>query len=162
MVADPIETVDGIGGSSACVLEARAPAEESRQWRFAASAPSLSHMRRVLRPFLLRSGLPESEVDDLVLAAGEAAANAVEHARDPSEAVFDVLADIDGPKVRIVVRDYGRWAPGDRDGHRGGHRDGHRGRGLLMMWQLAAVSLTSGPLGTVVTLRNVPGNRRDG
>lgn len=154
MVADPIETVDGIGGSSACVLEARAPAEESRQWRFAASAPSLSHMRRVLRPFLLRSGLPESEVNDLVLAAGEAAANAVEHARDPSEAVFDVLADIDGPKVRIVVRDYGRWAPGDRDGH--------RGRGLLMMWQLAAVSLTSGPLGTVVTLRNVPGNRRDG
>ena len=46
---------------------------------------------------------------NLVLAAGEAAANGVEHARHPTEPFFDVQAEIEGHSVRIVVRDYGRW-----------------------------------------------------
>ena len=48
----------------------------------------------------------------------------------------------------IVIRDYGRWVTAGAD-------PGNRGRGLHMMTMLAAVSLTSGPLGTTVTLRNL-------
>ena len=92
--------------------------------------------------------MPARDVDDLVLAACEAATNAIEHALGSTELFFDVRAEIDGTGVEIVIRDYGRWtadmpAPGDR------------GRGLRMMTMLTAVSLISGPLGTSVTLRNL-------
>ena len=104
-------------------------------------------MRQALRPFLQLSALSAHEVDDLLLAACEAAANSIEHAQHPAEPFFDVEAEIDGLRVRIVVRDYGRWSPGPADSN--------RGRGLHMMTMLTAVSLTSGPFGTTVTLRNL-------
>jgi anti-sigma regulatory factor (Ser/Thr protein kinase) len=154
VVADPIESVEGIGGSSSSVLEFPARARQARDWRFPSTALSVRGMRRELRPFLTRSGLPDAEIDDLVLAASEAAANGVEHAHDPSEPFFDVRAEIDGRRVRIVVRDYGRWATGRHD-------HGDRGRGLGMMSKLAAVSLTASPLGTSVTLCNVVEGLRD-
>ena len=56
-------------------------------------------------------------------------------------------AFLDG-RVEIVVRDYGRWrsdgTPPKDEGH-----------GLLLMSTLAAVTLTSGPFGTTVTLRRL-------
>jgi anti-sigma regulatory factor (Ser/Thr protein kinase) len=120
----------------------------TRDWRFPLTALSVRSMRHELRPFLSSSGLPEQDVEDLVLAACEAATNGIEHARHPAEPFFDVQAEITGRSVRIVVRDYGRWTAPDSD-------PGNRGRGLHMMTMLAAVSLTSGPLGTSVTLRNL-------
>jgi anti-sigma regulatory factor (Ser/Thr protein kinase) len=120
----------------------------TRDWRFPLTAMSVRSMRRELRPFLSSSGLPEQDVDDLVLAACEAATNGIDHARHPAEPFFDVQAEITGRSVRIVVRDYGRWTAPDTE-------PGNRGRGLHMMTMLAAVSLTSGPLGTSVTLRNL-------
>jgi anti-sigma regulatory factor (Ser/Thr protein kinase) len=140
-VAEPIHT--GTGSPAAV-------ATRTRDWRFPSTAMSVRTMRRELRPFLASSGLPEQDVDDLVLAACEAAANGVEHARHPAEPFFDVQAEIEGSSVCIVVRDYGRWTPPNAD-------PGNRGRGLHMMTMLAAVSLTSGPLGTSVTLRNLVG-----
>jgi anti-sigma regulatory factor (Ser/Thr protein kinase) len=119
-----------------------------REWRFPSVATSVRTMRHELRPFLAQSGLRGPEIDDLILAACEAAANGVEHARHPAEPFFEVVAEIDGPRVRIVVRDYGRWTPARAD-------PGERGRGLQMMTMLAAVSLTSGPHGTTITLRNL-------
>src|SRR5438067_540770 len=106
---------------------------------------SVRAMRCELRPFLADAGVAAAQIDDLLLAACEAATNGIEHARNPTEPFLDVEVQVAGPRVRIVVRDYGRWAP-----HRVDH--GHRGRGLQMMTMLAAVSLTSGPLGTTVTL----------
>lgn len=153
MVANPIETAEASGSGSASVLEFRPPVPRTRAWRFPATAPALSDMRRELRSFLTGSGLPDAELDDLVLAASEAAANGVEHARRPTQPCFDVLAEFDGRRVRIVVRDYGHWSTGRRDA-------GHRGRGLHLMTSLAAVSLTSGPLGTSVTLRSLVGGNR--
>jgi len=155
VVADPIESAESVAGSSSSVLEFPAPARRTQDWRFPSTATSVRGMRRELRSFLSGSGLPDAEIDDLVLAACEAAANGVEHARDPAEPFFDVLAEFHGHRVRIVVRDYGRWATGRRD-HQG------RGRGLRMMSLLAVVSLTSGPLGTSVTLRNFGDGLRDG
>jgi anti-sigma regulatory factor (Ser/Thr protein kinase) len=158
-VAEPIDTgavetapiepgadVDEATGGGSPV----AVATRTRDWRFPSTAMSVRTMRRELRPFLASSELPEQDVDDLVLAACEAAANGIEHARHPAEPFFDVQAEIDGRNVRIVVRDYGRWTPPNAD-------PGNRGRGLHMMTMLAAVSLTSGPLGTSVTLRNLVG-----
>jgi anti-sigma regulatory factor (Ser/Thr protein kinase) len=143
----PIDTGADVDGLMRRPLPV-AVATRTRNWRFPSTAMSVRTMRRELRPFLASSELPEQDVDDLVLAACEAATNGIEHARHPAEPFFDVQAEIEGRSVRIVVRDYGRWgapqtAPGDR------------GRGLHMMTMLAAVSLTSGPLGTSVTLRNL-------
>ena len=120
----------------------------SGAWRFPVAGTSVRGVRRALRPFLADAELPDNDVDDLVLATCEAAANAVEHAVHPTEHFFDLTAETDDGRVEIVVRDYGRWRtdrtpPGD-----GGH-------GLLMMSTLAAVTLTSGPFGTTVTLRRL-------
>ena len=153
MVADPIETAEGIGGSVAPVLEFRAPVRQTRTWRFPATTLSLRDLRRELRPFLAGSRLADGEIDDLVMAGCEAAANAVEHARDPTQPCIDVLAEIDGRRVRVVVRDYGRWVTDRRAA-------GDRGRGLHLMTTLAAMSLTSGPRGTAVTLRSFADGRR--
>ena len=121
---------------------------QSCDWRFPSAAASVPAVRRALRLFLAQAPLPARDVDDLVLAACEAATNAIEHALGSTELFFDVRAEIDGTGVQIVIRDYGRWStampsPGDR------------GRGLRMMTMLTAVSLISGPLGTSVTLRNL-------
>ena len=83
-----------------------------------------------------------------MLAACEAATNAIEHAQGSTELFFDVRAEIDGTGVQIVIRDYGRWTAGHADPRR-------PGRGLRMMTMLTAVSLFSGPIGTSVTLRNL-------
>ena len=119
----------------------------SGTWRFPVAGTSVRGVRRALRPFLADAELPDNDVDDLVLATCEAAANAVEHAVHPTEHFFDLTAETDDGRVEIVVRDYGRWRTDSTPG------DG--GRGLLMMSTLAAVTLTSGPVGTTVTLRRL-------
>jgi anti-sigma regulatory factor (Ser/Thr protein kinase) len=101
-------------------------------------------MRRGLRAFLDDAGLSHDEVEDLVLAACEAATNAGEHAQHSTEPFFDVATQIAGGVVTIVVRDYGQWrAPGSSP---------HRGRGLAMMRVLADTSVAVGAHGTTVTL----------
>ena len=54
--------------------------------------------------------LPDDEIDDLVLAACEAAANAVEHAVHPTEHFFDLTAETEdgrvgdrGPRLRALA-----------------------------------------------------------
>jgi anti-sigma regulatory factor (Ser/Thr protein kinase) len=157
------EPVADLGSSMRAGVRALAPLEVremhsdalTRDWRYPSTALSVRSMRRDLRPFLMSSELPDAEVDDLVLAACEAAANGIEHAQHPTEPFFDVQAEVEGRQVRIVVRDYGRWTM-----RRVG--PGHRGRGLRMMTTLAAVCLTSWPLGTSVTLRNLVDGRSGG
>ena len=64
-------------------------------------------MRRGLRVFLDDTGLGPDELYDLMLAACEAATNAIEHAQQPTEPYFDVLFEVDAGRVTIVVRDHG-------------------------------------------------------
>jgi anti-sigma regulatory factor (Ser/Thr protein kinase) len=116
-----------------------------RQWRWPSVSASVRTMRLELRSFLDVAGLPVDELDDLILAASEAGANAVEHAGsfDP---FFDVLTEVGEDWAGVVIQDHGRWrarSPG-----------GHRGRGLYMMGVLADVTLTVGSGGTTVVLRN--------
>jgi anti-sigma regulatory factor (Ser/Thr protein kinase) len=144
--AGPVEAVpdltDGFPPLSAV------PDRRVHAWRFPLAHASVPAVRRALRPFVARAGLPDDEADDLVLATCEAAANAVEHARWSREAHFDVTFECVGTDVMITVRDHGRWQPGRTP-------FGGPGRGLPMMMSLAAVTLTSGPQGTTVTLRTL-------
>jgi len=126
-------------------MEVRRP-RSRRAWRLWRHGTPVHSLRSELRSYLDESSLPAEELDDLVLATSEAAANAIEHARDPISDYFDVVADVDGSSVCITVRDDGRWRdpmPGDG-----------RGRGLLLMSVLSALSVTAAPGGTTVTLHN--------
>jgi anti-sigma regulatory factor (Ser/Thr protein kinase) len=121
---------------------------QRRQWRWPSTASSIRGMRVELRPLLATTGLPADDLDDLVLAASEAAANAVEHARPTDRPYFDVLTEVGAEWAGILIQDHGRWraASGGVD----------RGRGLYLMSVLADATLTVGKRGTTVVLRTRP------
>jgi anti-sigma regulatory factor (Ser/Thr protein kinase) len=146
-----VDRVDAEAVAGAAAFPPPAPPTTDAQrceWRFSSTAASVRGVRQALRPFLTAAHLPAGDLDDLVLAACEAAANAIEHAQGSTELFFDVRAEIDGGGVLVEIRDYGRWKTGLLV-------RGERGQGLRMMTMLAAVTVLSGPLGTSVTLRNV-------
>jgi anti-sigma regulatory factor (Ser/Thr protein kinase) len=123
------------------------PWRRRRHWRWPSVITAVRAMRLELRPFLDVTGLPDDELQDLVMAAGEAASNAVEHAHRPTPPFFDVLAEVGEVWARIVVQDHGHW--------RTPVAGGHRGRGLQMIGVLADATLTTGSRGTRVVLRNL-------
>ncbi len=116
------------------------------QRRWPSVATSLPAIRLELRSLLGMTALSEDEREDLILAAGEAATNAVEHARFPTVPFIDVCVEVGENRACIVIQDHGRWRP-RTDG-------GDRGRGLRMMGLLAEATLTVGSEGTRVVLRN--------
>jgi hypothetical protein len=73
-VADPVAD---LGSSMLAGVRALAPLGVgemhsdalTRDWRYPSTALSVRSMRRDLRPFLMSSELPDTEVDDLVLGA---------------------------------------------------------------------------------------------
>jgi anti-sigma regulatory factor (Ser/Thr protein kinase)/putative methionine-R-sulfoxide reductase with GAF domain len=100
------------------------PVEGVLRVRFAADPQVLSQMRRMLRRWLQGHGAERDEIAPIILAVGEACANAIEHAYAPGVAYFVLEADHSDGLVTVVVRDTGRWrAPRGTD----------RGRGLKMM-----------------------------
>jgi anti-sigma regulatory factor (Ser/Thr protein kinase) len=107
----------------------------------------LAGLRRALRGWLSAIGADEDTAADVLLACGEAAANAVEHAfpDDPGELTVQLRLSADR-ELTVRVADTGRWrrvpAPGDR------------GRGLpLMHAVMDSVRVEPGEGGTVVTMR---------
>jgi GAF domain-containing protein/anti-sigma regulatory factor (Ser/Thr protein kinase) len=129
------------------VLAIRRPAEvaERLELDLPAEPGSLAVMRRAFQEWLRGADLDESFGYDVLVAVGEAAANAIEHAYGPSEARFHVTAAIEGDDVVVGVRDAGQWRPA---------RGSHRGRGLAMMRDLMDdVEVESGEHGTLVTMR---------
>jgi anti-sigma regulatory factor (Ser/Thr protein kinase) len=115
------------------------------RWRFAATARTIPALRRALRRVLTEAGLDEDHAHDLLLAACEAATNAIEHAQDPTEPFFDVTAEALGGTVTITVRDYGQWR------ERVPSMD--RGRGSTLMSAFADITARPGPEGTTVVIR---------
>ncbi len=107
----------------------------------------LASLRQDLRSWLQRTGASAAELADLVLACGEAAANAVEHAyRDGATGDMIVMARCSGGSVELEIRDFGRWQPRPAPGD--------RGRGLRLMRSLAdTVEITPGTAGSVVLVR---------
>jgi anti-sigma regulatory factor (Ser/Thr protein kinase) len=121
------------------------PARRS-EWRLQNVESSLPSLRRELSAALSTSPLSADETYDLVLSVSEAASNAVEHAQDPRQPFFDVVAEVDDSTVTVTVTDHGRWLPPTVSAF--------RGRGLEMMHMLADTTVTTGADGTTVTIRS--------
>jgi serine phosphatase RsbU (regulator of sigma subunit)/anti-sigma regulatory factor (Ser/Thr protein kinase) len=101
-------------------------------------------LRRTLGRWLTGAQLTQDEQFDIVLAASEAAANAIEHAYGARQATFAVSCERDAQVVRITVRDDGRWRESRPYG---------RGRGLTIMRALMdTVDIESSESGTTVAL----------
>jgi serine phosphatase RsbU (regulator of sigma subunit)/CheY-like chemotaxis protein/anti-sigma regulatory factor (Ser/Thr protein kinase) len=96
--------------------------------RLPAEPRALRGLRRELAGWLRALGASQLVIEDLTLAASEAAANAVEHAYGPGDHEFDLEADHKAGVVRIEVRDSGGWRPA---------RGQLRGTGLKLIRQLA-------------------------
>jgi serine phosphatase RsbU (regulator of sigma subunit)/anti-sigma regulatory factor (Ser/Thr protein kinase) len=114
--------------------------------RLPADRDGLKRMRAALGDWLdeLHAG-PELR-HDVLLAAWEACANAVEHAQGPASATFSLHADRDGSVVRVRVADTGRWRSAGSD-------PVERGLGLpLMRGLMDRVDIVHEADGTVVVL----------
>ncbi|TQM79178.1 anti-anti-sigma factor [Saccharothrix saharensis] len=87
----------------------------------------LSGMRRAVAAWAATAGLSADLLDDLQLALGEAAANAVDHAYPPdAPGDFTYAVATTATGLRVTVQDYGRWRPEPED-------KGYRGRGLQII-----------------------------
>jgi anti-anti-sigma factor len=108
---------------------------------------SLPAVRRRLSAWLTGLGMGEQDRVGVMVAVGEACANAAEHAyRGAAPGPMHVRASVDVDGVlTVTVRDEGTWRPPDRD-------PGDRGRGLLIMRQLVDGVVLEEQGGTTVTL----------
>lgn len=112
------------------VLAVSLPPTASRCWQFAADPGRLAAVRHDMRTFLLEQELPSDRIDDLLLLAGEALANAVEHAyHGRSTGPVHVRLEHRRDHVRLIVVDHGGW--------RIPQAPGQRGRGVGIMRVLA-------------------------
>ncbi len=129
------------------VAHRRAETTEPLSLDLPAVPAALPTVRRHLGAWLAGLGMGEQDRVGVMVAVGEATANAAEHAyRGTAPGRMQVVAavDVDG-QLTVTVRDQGRWRPPDRD-------PGDRGRGLLIMRQLVDGVVLQGEHGTTVTL----------
>ena len=114
---------------------------------FPARADELHVIRAAVRTWLEEHGLDPADREGIVLALGEACANAVEHAYvdvRPGDLAVE-LSMLDESLV-VVVRDFGSWRAVP-------HGDPDRGRGYEVMRALSdRVDVESGADGTIVTM----------
>jgi anti-sigma regulatory factor (Ser/Thr protein kinase)/putative methionine-R-sulfoxide reductase with GAF domain len=85
---------------------------------------SLHHIRAALRRWLTTAVADPDEANDILLAVGEATANAVEHAYDSSGGALAVHVELNGSQVLIQVIDSGGWRTTKSE---------NRGRGTQIM-----------------------------
>ncbi|MBD5634033.1 MAG: ATP-binding protein [Candidatus Eremiobacteraeota bacterium] len=114
---------------------------------FPALPESSRELRHTLRAFLERLRMDAARVDDVILAAGEAAGNAIEHAYRGDDGSVNLRAYVAERHLVVEVRDSGRWRL---------EGDPERGRGLGIMRALVdRVSIESTRSGTNVRLEIV-------
>ncbi|KUI38048.1 SpoIIE family protein phosphatase [Mycobacterium sp. GA-2829] len=115
---------------------------------FPADASHLAPTRRALRSWLARVGLKPAQATNVLIAAGEAVANAIEHGhrRNP-EGTISLRATALTDEVRVVITDTGVWKPPSPV------PDPRRGRGVTLMNALMHdVAIDHGAGGTTVHL----------
>lgn len=117
---------EGPGNDDAALLMVRAMAlADPLVARFPAEVESIPGLRRLLGRWLDEAGATRRDIDDLTLAAAEAAANAIEHAYGLAPGVVELhVATEDTDRVKVEISDFGNWRQ---------PRGTHRGRGLLLM-----------------------------
>jgi anti-sigma regulatory factor (Ser/Thr protein kinase) len=119
---------------------------ERMELTLAAEPESLAYMRRVLGRWLRVVGADDTETYEILVACGEACANAVAYAHHSGEASsYVVEARRRAAAVELEVRDFGRWrAP----------RAGSEARGLRLMSQLVdELEIDRTATGTAVRMR---------
>jgi len=119
------------------------------QLHLPAITSSLVTLRRALRRWLTDNQADPDDVIEVLIAVGEAAGNAVEHAYGPGDATFDVQGSVRAGELDICIRDYGSWRP---------PRGQNRGRGTMLMQQLMDdFEVTTTSEGTEVRMRRTLG-----
>jgi anti-sigma regulatory factor (Ser/Thr protein kinase) len=119
--------------------------------RLPAIPASLAVIRARLRTWLPTAQVTPSAAADVLLAVGEAASNAVEHAVRgiAGDVELEVTARATTTGLALTVKDNGRWhAP------RRSERSAQRGHGSRLMNALVdTVTVTPTPQGTTVEMR---------
>lgn len=106
-------------------------------------APELAAARATLRDWL-RAVIPVGHADEILLASGEALANALEHGRPPVSLRLEWVDNA----IRLAVRDSGSWlVSGDAP-----TRNNPRGLGIPIMTALSDSLTFETTDGTTVTL----------
>ena len=129
------------------VAHRRATSREALQLDLLAVPSALPGVRRRLNAWLTGLGMGEQDRVGIMVAVGEACANAAEHAyrgTEPGPMSVTAQVDVDGV-LTVTIRDEGTWRAPDRD-------PGDRGRGLLIMRQLVDGVTLEEDGGTTVTL----------
>lgn len=116
---------------------------------FSADPGELAGTRNALRKWLVRAGVDPSQTLDVLVATGEALANAIEHGhRDLPGGTVRLRATVLADRLHLTVADTGVWKPPHLD------PASHRGRGIALMRALMQdVSIETGDTGTTIDLR---------
>ncbi|MEW2165268.1 SpoIIE family protein phosphatase [Streptomyces sp. NPDC007084] len=115
---------------------------------FPAESSQLAPVRKTLRSWLDQCDLPPRTVQNVLVAAGEACANAIEHGhRDAPGDVIHIRAEAFVDNLHLTIADTGRWKAPEPE------LNTHRGRGMRLMRALMQqVTVTPGPSGTTVDM----------
>ncbi|MFI7689836.1 SpoIIE family protein phosphatase [Nonomuraea sp. NPDC049655] len=116
---------------------------------FPAESSQLAPVRSALREWLARCQLTPSLVQNVLVAAGEACANAIEHGhRNAPGRTIRLRAVATPGDLRLTVADTGRWKPPEPEANP------HRGRGVALMRALMnEVTIEPGAAGTTVDMQ---------
>ncbi|GGW60530.1 histidine kinase [Streptomyces lucensis JCM 4490] len=144
-VTDRLAPQDGFEDDVALLLY-RYPAPLTLS--FPARPGQLAPVRHALRTWLENAGLAPKAAMDVLMAAGEACANAVEHGhRDAPGASIGLRAEASAHRVRLTVADSGRWKEPQPEANP------LRGRGISLMRKLMDhVTIEPAPAGTTVDM----------
>lgn len=115
---------------------------------FVADVQQLAPSRRALRTWLSQAGVAPAQIQDVLIATGEAVANAIEHGhRDQPEGVVSLHATALVDRVLVTVSDTGSWKTPRAV------PNVSRGRGIMLMRRLMEeVAIDSSDGGTTVHL----------
>ena len=116
--------------------------------KFPADVSQLAPTRTALRSWLTRARVDPDQTMNVLVAAGEAVANAIEHAhRHSAEGTISLGATALVDQVQLTITDTGSWKPPQRA------TDPYRGRGITLMRGLMQdVTINPGTAGTTVHL----------
>ena len=116
--------------------------------KFPAHASHLAPTRTALRSWLTQAQVRPDQTLNVLIAAGEAVSNAIEHGhRHSPEGIISLGATALADQVQLTITDTGSWEP-PRPA-----KESHRGRGITLMRRLMhEVSINPDTAGTTVHL----------
>jgi anti-sigma regulatory factor (Ser/Thr protein kinase) len=116
---------------------------------FPADVSNLAGSRNALRGWLNRAGIEPDQVQDVLIATGEAVANAIEHGhRDQRVGTVSLRATAIVDRLQVTVTDTGAWKTPNQVA------EFSRGRGISLMRVLMEdCSIQSSEAGTTVSMQ---------